>query len=234
MKVYIGFDSREHRAAMVAAKTLRDVTESRGVIEPEFLELAALRDRGLLTRLRDERTMREYDLVSNAHYSTRFNVSRFLVPILCQTGPALFVDCDVVFLRDPREMLQEVSGSFFPPVSVVRHDHQPTRTVKMMEQAQNAYTRKNWSSVMLFNCNHAANRRLSLWDVNNRCREDLHSFYWLGNTEIGFLEPAWNWLVNEQPKPHNLGIAHFTNGGPFNDGWPGAPNDELWLEAEAR
>lgn len=232
MRVFIGYDPREHSAGMVAAKTLREVT--RGQIEPEFLEVNALRARGLLTRIRDERGAQDYDLISNATYSTRFNVSRFLVPILCQTGPALFVDCDVVFARDPREMLAEVSDSFFPPVSVVRHNHVPTRTVKMMQQAQNAYTRKNWSSVMLFNCNHAANRRLSLWDVNNRHREELHGFYWLADMEIGHLEPAWNWLVNEEPRPHNLGIAHFTNGGPFNADWPGAPHDELWLEAERR
>jgi hypothetical protein len=219
---------------MVAAKTLLEVTKARGVIEPEFLEVDALRARGLLTRIRDERGTQDYDLISNATYSTRFNVSRFLVPILCQTGPALFVDCDVVFARDPREMLAEVSDSFFPPVSVVRHNHVPTRTVKMMQQAQNAYTRKNWSSVMLFNCNHAANRRLSLWDVNNRHREELHAFYWLADVEIGHLEPAWNWLVNEEPRPHNLGIAHFTNGGPFNADWLGAPHDELWLEAQRR
>ena len=229
MRVFIGYDPREHAAAMVANKTLLEV--SRGQLQAEFLEVNALRQRGLLWRVRDERGGQDYDLVSNHGYSTRFNISRFLVPILCQTGPALFVDCDVVFMRDPREMLEDDLGACFWPVSVVKHAHQPTRDVKMMGQVQQPYRRKNWSSVMLFNCDHAANRRLSLWDVNNRHRDELHSFYWLGDSEVGGLNPAWNWLVNEQPKPHNLGIAHFTNGGPFNDDWPGAPNDDRWLKA---
>lgn len=224
MKVYIGYDEREHKAAAACLKSLIDIT--RGEVEPEFLSLASLRSRGLLTRPVDQRTLQEYDLVSNAHYSTRFNIARFLVPVICQGGMALFVDCDTIFVRDPREMLREAPSRL--PVYVVKHAHEPTRSVKMMEQYQNDYPRKNWSSVMLFNCDHAANRRLSLWDVNNRTRQELHGFYWLHDEEIGSLAPAWNWLVNEQPKPDNLGIAHFTNGGPFNDGWPGAEHDDLW------
>lgn len=231
MRVFIGYDPREHEAAMVALHSLREVT--RGELTAEFLEVNALRQRGLLTRIRDERGVQDYDLVSNHTYSTRFNISRFLVPILCQDGPALFVDCDVVFLRDPREMLPP-EGSLLPAVSVVQHEHVPTRTVKMMGQWQRSYSRKNWSSVMLFNCGHPANRRLSLWDVNNRHRDELHGFYWLHDSEIGALGRSWNWLVNEQPMPEQLGIAHFTNGGPFNENWRGAPHDDIWLAARDR
>ena len=43
----------------------------------------------------------------------------------------------MVFERDPREMLREVPSRL--PLSVVKHEHEPTRSVKMMEQAQNAY-----------------------------------------------------------------------------------------------
>ena len=229
MKVYIGYDEREHKAAAVCMKTLLDVT--RGEIDPEFLSLGVLRSRGLLTRTVDQRTLREYDLVSNAHYSTRFNIARFLVPILCQGGMALFVDCDMVFERDPREMLREVPSRL--PLSVVKHEHEPTRSVKMMEQAQNAYPRKNWSSVMLFNCEHPANRRLSVRDVNERVGRELHAFYWLADDEIGALGPAWNWLVNVQDMPANLGIAHFTLGGPFTPGWHGAPFDDFWFAARS-
>lgn len=230
MRVFIGYDPREHEAGMVCAATLREVTG--GAIEPEFLEVNALRQRGLLTRIRDERGPQDYDLVSNHSYSTRFNISRFLVPILCQNGPALFLDCDMVFLSDPRYMLHEPFAQC--PVSVVKHEHRPTRTVKMMAQAQNDYQRKNWTSVMLFNCDHAANRRLTLWDVNNRHRDELHSLYWLHDSEIGELDRGWNWLVNEQPKPDDVRIAHFTNGGPFNADWPGAEHDDLWLAAARR
>jgi hypothetical protein len=227
LKIYIGYDPREHEASVAAVKSLNKVT--RGEIEAEFLCLPRLYASGLLTRIRDERGGQDYDLVSNAHYSTRFNISRFLTPILCQQGFALFTDCDIIFMRDPREMLDEIQHKH--AINVVQHAHRPTRMVKMMGQSQVAYERKNWSSVMLFNCDHSANRRLTLWDVNHRPRESLHTFYWLNDSEIGELNPAWNWLVNEQPKPDNLGIAHFTNGGPFNEDWPGAEHDDLWLKA---
>lgn len=227
MRVFIGYDEREAKAAEVAAKTLRQVSG----LEAEPLCSAKLADHGLLNRISDHRGGQDYDLVSNAKKSTRFAVSRFLTPIICQQGFALFVDCDVVFLRDPREMLQEVNLKH--AVSVVQYDYTTTKQWKMVNQANTDYARKNWSSVMLFSCDHPANRRLTLWDINNRPGRDLHRFHWLHDEEIGALKPEWNWLVGEQPKPEHLGVAHFTLGGPWLDGWQGAPHDELWREAEA-
>lgn len=226
MRVFIGYDEREHEAAMVCQRSLFLLT--RCELRAEFLDIKKLRQHGLLTRIRDERGTQDYDLVSNRTYSTRFNVSRFLVPILCQGGPALFVDCDTVFVRDPRDMLPP-DGSLFPAVSVVQHNQEPRPgALKMVDQAQTGYPRKNWSSVMLFNCDHPANRRLSLWDVNNRHRDELHAFYWLHDTEVGVLAPAWNWLVDVEPRPADLGIAHMTLGGPWLPGWEGGSFDDEW------
>lgn len=224
MRVFIGYDEREHEAARVAAKTLRQVTK--GQIEPEFIRSDKLAAQGLLWRVSDHRGGQDYDLISNAPKSTRFAISRFLTPLLCQQGHALFLDCDMVFLEDPRNMLDEIDRSL--AVHVVKHDHVPTEQWKMVNQVQTKYPRKNWSSVMLFNCEHPANSRLSLRDVNERPGRDLHAFYWLNDSEIGTLHQRWNWLVNVQPKPDTVGIAHFTLGGPFNEGWKPAPFDELW------
>jgi hypothetical protein len=227
MRVLIGYDPAEAEAAKVAAKTLRQVTV--GAIEPEFLCAPKLSDQGLLHRITDKRGGNAYDLISNAPKSTEFAISRFLTPILCQTGYALFVDCDVVFEVDPRAMLTEVKAEH--AVSVVKHDHRPTEQWKMVNQQQTTYPRKNWSSVMLFNCEHAANRRLSVRDVNERPGRDLHAFYWLHDDEIGELHPRWNWLVRVQPRPALPGIQHFTLGGPFTPGWHGVEHDDLWLAA---
>ena len=224
MKVYIGYDEREHEAAQVCAKTLREVTF--GEIEPDFLCLSRLYASGLLTRPRDTRTTQEYDIVSNMHYSTRFNISRFLTPILCQGGFALFLDCDMVFLRDPREMLGAIKPG--KAVWVVKHDYTPAEQFKMVGLRQTSYFRKNWSSVMLFDTDHSAHRRLTLRDVNERSALDLHSFYWLHDDEIGELGPEWNWLVDVQPRPENLGIAHMTLGGPWLPGWQGGSFDDEW------
>jgi hypothetical protein len=225
MRVFIGYDEREHEAARVAAKTLRQVTK--GQIEPEFIRADKLAAQGLLWRVSDHRGGQDYDLISNAPKSTRFAISRFLTPLLCQQGHALFLDCDMVFLEDPRNMLDEIDRSH--AVHVVKHDHKPTERYKMVNQVQTSYHRKNWSSVMLFNCEHPANARLSLRDVNERPGRDLHAFYWLHDAEIGALHPRWNWLVNVQDKPDTVGIAHFTLGGPFNEGWKPAKFDDLWL-----
>lgn len=220
MKVFIGYDPREHSAAMVAQASL---WRSSG-IRPTLLVEEDLRARGLLWRPVDRRgTM--HDIVSNADQSTEFAISRFLVPII-SNGWVLFTDCDMLFLRDVHNIM-----AFADPmkaVLVVKHNHQPTETVKMDGQLQLTYPRKNWSSVMLLNCDHPANRRLTLHDVNTRPGRDLHAFYWLHDSEIGELPAGWNWLVNVQPRPAEVSIAHFTLGGPFTPGWKGAPHDELW------
>lgn len=222
MKIYLGFDNAEREAYRVAAESLRRVSNI--VAEPLNAErLAAV---GLCNRLVDKRG-HMYDLTSNAACSTEFATSRFLVPLICQTGFALFCDCDVIFYADPRELLSIADST--KAVMVVKHNH-IGRGRKMGGMLQTNYPRKNWSSVMLFNCDHPANRRLSLRDVQDRPGRDLHAFYWLHDDEIGELPAEWNWLVNVTEKPENPKIAHFTNGGPWIRNWGGAPYDQLWLE----
>ena len=229
MRVMIGFDEREADAAHVARKTLLEVTN--GELVPEFLCLPKLHDQGLLTRPTDYRGGRDYDMHSNAPASTRFAISRFLTPILCQQGFALFVDCDVVFREDPRNMLREVQAKH--AVNVVKHGALPSVGTKMGGQIQVGYTRKNWSSVALFNCDHPANRRLSLRDVNERPGRDLHNFVWLNDIEIGSLDKRWNWLVDLQPRPEKIGIAHLTLGGPWVPEWTGGSFDDEWKTERA-
>jgi hypothetical protein len=229
VKVFIGYDEREKLAFEVACKTLRDVSS----LTATPLDNDRLAAAGLLWRPVDTRG-RKYDIVSNAYCSTDFANSRFLTPLLAQTGWALFVDADVVFLQDPAGLLAHADPR--KAVMVVQHPQSGSSGVKMDGQVQEAYLRKNWSSVMLFNCDHPANRRLSLRDVNERPGRDLHRFYWLADDEIGSLPDKWNWLVNVNPKPDLPAIAHFTLGGPWFKDWdqmPGAnhDHDEIWLEA---
>ena len=221
MKIYIGYDKAESEAYRVAVKTLAMYTKT--VAEP--LDADRLQATGLLRRAVDKRGQM-YDLPSNAACSTEFAVSRFLVPILCQTGWALFTDCDVVFMGNPRELLAIADPS--KAVMVVKHDHFGEGK-KMGGMEQTHYSRKNWSSVMLFNCDHPANKRLSIQDVNERPGRDLHAFYWLHDSEIGELPKEWNWLVNIQAKPEWPKIAHYTQGGPWISGWQAVEHDDLWL-----
>lgn len=222
MRIYIGHDSREAEAYRVAEKSLRHVSPSAQVTKLDAERLAAY---GLLRRPQDRRNG-VYDIVSNARQATDFAISRFLVPHLAHQGWALFVDCDVVFLKPIEELFALADES--KAVMVVKHHNGHKAGTKMDGQPQMLYRRKNWSSVMLMNCDHPANTRLSLQDVNERPGRDLHAFYHLHDSEIGELPAEWNWLVNVQPKPEAPAIAHYTLGGPFTQGWPGAEHDEIW------
>jgi lipopolysaccharide biosynthesis glycosyltransferase len=194
-----------------------------------ILDREQLATQGLLRRPTDARGANLYDIHSNAPASTEFAITRFLVPFLAQQGCALFVDSDVVFLSNPEELLALHDERY--AVRVVKHHHDGAEGTKMAGRTQLAYPRKNWSSVVLWNCDHPANRRLSLIDVQERRGFDLHQFYWLHDSEIGDLPAEWNWLVGVQPKPEHPKIAHFTLGGPFIEGWRGSEHDDLWHKA---
>lgn len=227
-KVYIGYDTREPDAYEVAVSSLE--RHASGPVSITALRLRQLEACGLLRRPTDLRGQR-YDIPSNAPASTEFAISRFLVPILAQSGWALFTDSDVVFRADVAELFALAEPRY--AVMCVKHGYQSAHGTKMDGQAQSAYARKNWSSVMLFNCDHPANRRLSLVDIQERRGFDLHQFYWLNDAEIGALPAEWNWLVNVEERPPDPKIAHFTLGGPFTSGWAGAEHDDLWYQEHA-
>jgi hypothetical protein len=223
MKVFLGYDSREPEAYAVAESSLLRRASIPVTVTP--LNAQKLAECGLLRRPTDLRGQR-YDIPSNAPASTEFAISRFLTPFLAQSGWALFADGDVVFLDDIANLLLYADPQY--ALMCVKHGDEQKSGTKMDGQVQTAYARKNWSSVMLFNCDHPANRRLSLVDVQERRGFDLHQFYWLHDSEIGALPAEWNWLVGVTPKPLHPRIAHFTLGGPFLPGWAGAEHDEIW------
>jgi lipopolysaccharide biosynthesis glycosyltransferase len=224
VKVYIGYDSREPEAYAVAESSLLRHASAPVSVTP--LNAQRLAENGLLRRPTDLRGQR-YDIPSNAPASTEFAISRFLVPFLAQAGWALFVDSDVVFMNDVAQLFELADPKY--AVMVVKHDHQPMNGSKMDGQVQTSYPRKNWTSVMLWNVDHPANKRLSLIDVQERRGFDLHQLYWLNDAEVGELPAEWNWLVGVQPKPTVPKIAHFTLGGPFLPNWQGAEHDEIWF-----
>lgn len=227
LKVFIGYDPAEIEAYRVAEYSLLRHASIPVSVTP--LDADVLRMHGLLTRPVDSRNG-HYDLMSNAPASTEFAVSRFLTPILAQSGMALFVDCDVVFLDDIAKLLDEANPDY--AVQCVHHGYQPSTTVKMIDKPQTRYPYKNWSSVMLFHCDHPGNKRLSVDMINRWPGRALHAFQWLDI--IGSLSPGWNWLVGEQPKPDPVHIAHFTLGGPWLGAWSAGQHDELWMAEHER
>jgi len=231
MLTFIGYDEREHMACEVAKRTLERHSSMRAVP----LREAMLRSAGLFWRPVDRRGSSIHDFNSNATWSTEFAVTRFFTPLLAHEGWALFMDCDVVVNENVERMLAECIGPVTggKAVYVVKHYHKPDEAWKMVNQPQTIYPRKNWSSVMLFDCSHPAHQRLNLHLINTMPGRWLHAFGWLHDSEIGDLHPRWNQLVNEQSAPLEpaRGILHFTNGGPWLPGWRGAQHDDLWLQA---
>ncbi len=74
-------------------------------------------------------------------------------------GWALFCDCDFLWLGDVAELLKFADAT--KALHCVQHDYRPTETTKMDGQVQTVYPRKNWSSLMLFNCDHPSVRKLT-------------------------------------------------------------------------
>lgn len=102
---------------------------------------------------------------------------------------------------------------------------------KMGGQIQTYYSRKNWSSVVLWNCSHPSHIRLRAMDrLNQWPGRDLHAFKWLEDYEIGELPSEWNYLVGIDSGAAK--IWHYTLGGPFTENWQGGEFDDLW-EREA-
>lgn len=222
--IFIGFDPREASAYVVARESIeRNLSEH---IPIYGVVLSELRPH-LYWRLTERRLGRLWDVTSNAPMSTEFAISRFLVPQLAQTGLALFLDCDILARGDVADLFK--SADTTKAVSCVKHDYAPSVQEKMDGQLQTTYPRKNWSSVLLFNCDHPSNRALSPYLVNNATGRELHGFCWLGDDEIGSLDPSWNWLVGEQPEPEGgAKIVHWTNGGPWLEAFRDAPYAREW------
>jgi len=224
--IWIGYDPREAEAFSVARVSIRKHLTMQIPIRSLFLD--ELRGRGLYTRPTEVRDNRLWDVISEAPMSTEFAISRFLVPHLAQTGWALFMDCDML----ARANLARVFDLCDPSKAVmcVKHSYEPAATEKMDGQAQLRYARKNWSSFMIFNLEHEANRQLTPAMVNALPGRDLHRFCWLEDDQIGELPPEWNFLVGHTDSSIDPKVVHFTEGGPWMKGYENVPYAAEWLQ----
>jgi hypothetical protein len=224
--IFVGFDPRERAAYAVAKASLIRHASVPLTIKP--IRLDKMAKRGLLVRPVERRDGRLWCPISLAPMATEFAISRFCVPFLCQRGWALFVDCDILCQADIAELFALADKRY--AVMVVKHRQESGPDTKMDNQAQVYYARKNWSSVVLWNCRHPANLKLTTEALNTWPGRDLHAFKWLADDEIGELPAEWNHLVGVNPSsPAKL--LHYTLGGPWLPNWQGGPLDDLWLAA---
>lgn len=210
LKIFIGFDQAESVAYHVFEYSIQQ--EASGPVSITPLRLDQLK--GIHNRDR-------HPLQSND-----FSFSRWLVPYLCNyKGYALFADCDMLCRGDIYELFKLADPNF--AVQVVKHNHEPKEDTKYLGNKQTTYEKKNWSSVVLFNCE--ACKALTPKYVNTASGLDLHQFKWLFTDKlIGELPPEWNHLVGyDEPNP-KAKIAHFTEGGPYFHEYRGCEFTDEW------
>ena len=228
LRIFIGFDPREMVASAVADYSVKRHASaypdtSRLALSPLTLSQIYRRPMHLMP---DGITL--WDEYSDAPMSTEHAIARFFVPYLCgYQGWALFVDGDVLFRNDIFDLWDYANPNH--AVVVVQHPPMFSTGTKKAGQIQTAYPRKNWSSVMLWNCAHPAHTALTLEVLNTWPGRDLHAFRWLRDDQIGALPPEWNHLVNISPPSDTVTIAHFTLGTPNLTGHAQDPYADEWF-----
>ena len=159
--------------------------------------------------------------------SNHFIYTRFLVPHLMGfKGWAIFIDGDMIIRGDIVELwnLREIDKD----VMVVKHDYQTCMPVKYLGAKNEDYPRKNWSSVILWNCNSFPNRQLTPEFVQTSSGSFLHRFSWLDDDRIGDLPPEWNWLPDEYGPNLNAKLLHYTLGTPCFQEFADTPQGNEW------
>lgn len=226
MKIYIGFDRREPEAYNVCVASIAQQSPEVKVL-PIIEE--TVRAKGLFWR--PQHPDSNWDFRSDASYSTQFAFTRFLVPFLARhQGWALFCDSDFLFT----EPLEDLFALADPTKAVMVRKHQFSlkESEKMDGQAQLYYARKWWSALVLWNCEHPANRALTLERINSDPGRCLHAFDWLSDDDIGDLPERWHWLEGYSTKPATLPAAiHYTRGIPIMPGWENVDYASLWMDA---
>lgn len=228
--VFIGYDPREAEGFEVCRMSLaRRTSEPLHIVK---LDQPTLRDIGLYDRPWHFEGVNRIDNRDGKPFSTEFSFSRFLVPsLMLFQGWALFCDGDILFTADIAALFRMADPQY--AAMVVKHEHVPTEDVKMDGIAQTRYHRKNWSSLILWNCAHRANRALVPSVVNEQPGAYLHAFSWLRDDEIGDIPQTWNWLSGvSEPLDHVPNGIHYTLGIPSFPGHENDPYADLWLEEQ--
>lgn len=159
--------------------------------------------------------------------SNQFVYSRFLTPFLMDyAGWALFADGDMLVQDDIAKLFALKDES--KAVMVVKHDYKTKAHDKYLGNKNQDYPRKNWSSVILWNCGHPANRCLDPHYVMTHPGSHLHRFAWLGDELIGELPKEWNWLTTEYPDNYEAKLLHYTLGTPCFADYATCDMAELW------
>jgi len=193
--VFIGYDPREAIAYHVCANSIIRQSSQPVSLNPLALNI-----------------MSDYK-ETHTDGSNHFIYSRFLVPhLMGYKGWAIFIDGDMILRTDIKELWDLRDDS--KAVMVVQHDYKTRMTEKYLGSKNEDYPRKNWSSVILWNCAHPGNAVVTPEYVQSATGAQVHRFSWLPDNEIGSLPLEWNWLDIEYDYNPDAKLVHYTLGTP--------------------
>jgi len=193
--VFIGYDPREAIAFHVCANSIiRNSSKPVSIIPLSLNLLKGYKE-------------------THTDGSNQFIYSRFLVPhMMDYQGWAIFIDGDMIVQGDISELWD--MRHYGKDVMVVKHDYKTKMSEKYLGAKNEDYPRKNWSSVILWNCGSFPNKKLTPGYVQNASGAELHRFTWIDDDRIGELPKEWNWLDLEYEPNQNAKLIHYTLGTP--------------------
>jgi lipopolysaccharide biosynthesis glycosyltransferase len=212
IKLVIGFDQRES----VAYHTFCQSIIEHASAPLTFMPLAI-------------NSLKEYKEV-HVDGSNDFIYSRFLTPYLNNfEGWAIFADGDMICQADIKELwnLRDESKALL----VVKHNYETKVSKKYLGNKNENYPRKNWSSVILWNCSHPKHRILTPEFIAKQPGSYLHRFSWLDDSDIGELPKEWNWLAIEYSENKNAKLIHYTLGTPCFKEYKDSEMASIWYSA---
>ena len=215
INMVVGFDQRES----IAYHTFTQSVMDKSSLPVSFTPLAI-------------NTLKGYH-ETHTDKSNDFIYSRFLTPYLnAFSGWAIFADGDMICQSDIRELwdLRDESKA----VLVVKHVYKTKAQKKYLGNSNTDYPKKNWSSLILWNCGNPKHRILTPDFISNQTGKFLHRFSWLEDKDIGDLPKDWNWLAIEYPENKNAKLIHYTLGTPcFKEYWDCDMSD-IWHANQKR
>jgi hypothetical protein len=212
-KIFIGYDPREKIAFHVL---------SQSIIENSSIPVS-------ISPINLKNLKKFYKRKKRIKDSTEFSISRFLTPYLSNYKDySLFVDCDFIIKEDVAKLLKIVKSNPKKVLWCVKHNYIPKSKLKFLNEKQLNYSKKNWSSFVVYN-----NKKCKILTpkfIEKANGLYLHQFKWTKDELIGSLPKEWNILVGEQKIPKNFKSLHFTVGGPYFKKYRKSSGSNFWFK----
>ena len=216
-RIYVGFDSTNYGQQLAFDVCKRSIEKHNKNVEVIKIVRQELIDQKLFWR-KDNTGV------------TEFTYTRFLVPYLNNYQDwALFCDSDFLWTCDVNEVFEKYADPKYA-VCCVKHNYKNCHgKTKMDGRPQEYYPRKNWSSLMLFNCSHPSVKNLTLENVSTQSPAWLHRLQWAKDEEIGEIDKSYNYLVGYYDD-NIIKALHYTDGGPWHPGYENVEHGDKWLK----